>query len=303
MPPSYEPTLKELRIALCVAETGSFRRAAHRLEMAPSTLSRALSALEQTLRFRLFHRTTRSVAATPEGALFLKRIEPLVVELSAALTMPTPDPQSIRGVLRINTSFSAALYLLTEIVPAFRARHPLVELELHHEEKLVDIVASGCDAGIRLGRTVPGDMLGVRFGGPLRWIAVASPAYVARCGAPLHPNDLMSHECIRIRMPSGQRYAWEFDRGSEELLIDVQGTLTLDRMSLMVEAALKGMGIAYVLKQTVEDHLACGELIALLPDWVSEEDGYMLYYPGRKAPPPPLEAFVKHVRQFARSER
>lgn len=297
---SCEPTLKDLRIALCVAETGSFRQAARRLDMAPSTLSRALSELERHIGLRLFHRTTRSVATTPEGAKFIARIEPLVAELTDALIAPAPSENGIKGVLRLNTSFSAGLYLLQEAIPTFLALHPLIALELHHEERLVDIVANGCDAGIRLGRTVPRDMIGVNFGGPLCWVPVASPDYISRCGQPLHPNDLLSHECIRIRMPDGQRYAWELSRNAEELVIDVPGAMTLDRMALMVEAALNGLGIAYVLKATIEDHVATGRLIMLLPDWASEEEGYMLYYPGRRVPPAPLDAFVKHIRSMTK---
>ncbi|WP_430257003.1 LysR substrate-binding domain-containing protein [Neorhizobium sp. DAR64872/K0K18] len=233
--------------------------------------------------------------------MFLDRIAPLVAKLTDALVVQSASDDAIRGVLRLNTSFSAALYLLKEMIPAFRALHPLVELEIYHEERMVDIVASGCDAGIRLGRTVPGDMIGVSFGGPLQWIAVASPDYIARCGEPSHPNDLLNHECIRIRMPSGQRYSWEFSRGAEELVIDVAGAMTLDRMALMIEAALNGTGIAYVLKETVDDHLAAGRLQMLLPEWASDEDGYMLYYPGKRVPPAPLEAFVRHVRALEKA--
>jgi len=300
MPPICEPTLKDLRIALCIAEMGSFRRAARRLDIAPSTLSRALSALEQSLGLRLFHRTTRSIAVTPEGAVFLQKIEPLVAELGSALTLPKHDHDGVRGTLRINVSFSAALYLLQEIVPAFHSLHPMVEIELHHEERMVDIIASGCDAGIRLGRTVPGDMLGVNVGGPVRWVAVASPDYVSRCGQPVHPEDLLDHQCIRIRMPDGKKYHWEFSQGEENLEINVSGSLTLDRMALMVEAALNGFGIAYVMKQTVEHHIASGKLLLLLPDWLSEEEGYMLYYPGKRVPPPPLDAFVRFLKSIAR---
>lgn len=291
-----EPDLKELRIALCIAETGSFREAAKRLDLAPSTLSHAMTSLEKGLGFRLFNRTTRSVAVTPEGAAFLAKIEPFVSGLGEALAAPIRGDDHVRGVLRINAPLSAALYLLPEIIPAFGLRHPLVELELHHEERLIDVVAQGCDAGIRLSKTVPGDMIGVRFGKPLRWIAVASPAYIEQRGRPEHPTDLMAHRCIRIRMPDGRRYMWEFSRGDDELEVDVPGQLTLDRMVLMVEAALGGLGIAYVLRDMVEARLAAGQLIDLFPEWTAEEDGYMLYYPGRRSPPPQLTAFVRFLR-------
>lgn len=302
MSPLCEPTLRDLRFALCVAETGNFRQAARRLNIAPSTLSRALSELEKLIGLRLFHRTTRSVAVTPDGARFLEKIEPLVAELTSALA-DRPDPaKGIRGLLRLNTPFSAALYLLKEVIPSFRAKHPLIELEIHHEERMVDIVANGCDAGIRLGRTVPGDMIGVSFGGPLRWVAVASPDYIAQYGRPTHPNELLNHECIRIRMPGGERYSWEFVHATEDIALDVPGAMTLDRMALMVEAALNGLGIAFVLQATVEEHFAAGNLVMLFPEWLSEEEGYMLYYPGRRIPPAPLDAFIKHLRAMVRTQ-
>lgn len=293
-----EPDLKDLRIALCIAETGSFREAAKRLDLAPSTLSHAMTSLEKGLGFRLFNRTTRSVAVTSEGAAFLAKIEPFVSGLGEALAAPIRGDDHVRGVLRINAPLSAALYLLSEIIPAFELRHPLVELELHHEERLIDVVAQGCDAGIRLSKTVPGDMIGVRFGKPLRWIAVASPAYIEQRGRPEHPNDLMNHRCIRIRMPDGRRYMWEFSRGDDDLELDVPGQLTLDRMVLMAEAALSGLGIAYVLREMVEARLAAGQLVDLFPEWTAEEEGYMLYYPGRRSPPPQLTAFIRFLRSY-----
>lgn len=146
-------------------------------------------------------------------------------------------------------------------------------------------------------------MVSVRFGGPLRWVSVASPGYIDHHGRPNHPEDLKHHRCIRIRMPNEERYAWEFSRDGADLRVDVPGTLTLDRMALMVEAALNGLGIAYVLKQTIEARLACGELIRLLPEWTSEEDGYMLYYPGRRTPPLQLTVFIGFLRSIDRAAR
>lgn len=290
-----EPTLHEWRIALAIAASGSFRATARSLDVAPSTLSHLVTGLERKLGRRLFHRTTRSVAVTPKGEALLARVAPLITELDAAVA-PSGEETAV-GELRVNASLSAASYLLAEVVPGFLTEHPGVRLDLRHEERLVDVIAQGCDAGIRLGRTVPGDMVGVAFGPPLRFITVASPVYIAAHGTPAHPSELLDHRCIRTRLPRGERYAWEFVRGSEEVVIDGPGALTLDRLTLMVEAAVAGMGIAFVLEQAVAADLAAGALLRLLDDWCPADERYMLYYPGRRHVPAPLRAFIDYLRQ------
>lgn len=290
-----KPSLQEWRIALAIASSASFRSTARAMGIAPSTISHIVTGLERKLGRRLFNRTTRSVALTPEGEALLARVAPLIAQLDDAVTVyEVGEPLS--GDLRINAPLSAASYLLVKIVPTFLARYPGIDLDLRHEERMVDIVAEGCDAGIRLGRTVPGDMLGVPLGDPLRFLPVASPAYLDAGGTPLHPRDLLQHRCIRTRLPRGERYAWEFVRDGEEHTIDVPGSLTLDRMTLMIEAAVEGMGIAFVLEQAVAQQIADGSLCALLREWCPADERYMLYYPGRRHVLPPLRAFIDHLR-------
>ncbi len=267
------------------------------MDVAPSTLSHAVVVLERKLGRRLFHRTTRSVAPTSEGQALLTQVAPLIAELDALVT--TGSDGTVTGNLKINAPLSAASYLLADIVPGFLARYPGIELDLRHEERLVDIVAEGCDAGIRLGRTVPGDMIGVSFGEALRFLPVAAPGYLGRHGTPAHPRDLFDHRCIRIRMPRGDRYAWEFARGADEHVIDVPGALTLDRMSLMIEGAVAGLGIAYVLEQAVAPQVDAGVLRPILTDWCPADERYMLYYPGRRHPPAPLRVFIDHLRDIS----
>jgi DNA-binding transcriptional LysR family regulator len=189
-----------------------------------------MTSLEKGHGLRLFNRTTRSVAVTLEGAAFLAKIEPLVFGLVEALAAPIRGDDHVRGVFRINAPLPAVLYLLPAIIPAFGRRPPLVEPELHHEERLIDVIAQGCDASIRLSKTVSGDMIGVRFGEPLRWIAVASPPTSSDAATP-SIRPISWHRCIRIRMPDGCRYMWEFSRDDDELEVDVPGQLTLDRWS------------------------------------------------------------------------
>lgn len=290
-----EPTLHEWRVALAIADSGSFRATARRLDVAPSTLSHVVTGLERKLGRRLFNRTTRSVGLTVEGEALLLRVAPLIAQLDEAVA-PDEARGPIVGDLRINAPLSAASHLLAEVVPGFAARHPGIALDLRHEERLVDIVAEGCDAGIRLGRTVPGDMVSVSFGQPLRFLPVASPAYLAAHGTPSHPQDLLTHRCIRTRLPRGERYAWEFSREGEEFAVDVPGSLTLDRMTLMIEAAGRGMGIAFVSEQAVASQIADGGLVPLLCEWCPADERYMLYYPGRRHVPPPLRAFIDHLK-------
>ncbi len=297
----HDLSLKSLRMALAVADTGSFRSAARLLEMAPSSLSHAITELELTLKLRLFHRTTRSVALTVEGEAFLSRIRPVLSELRVAVDeINQQQDGSISGELRINTPFAAARYLLKQVVPAFMKLHPDIELELRHEERPVDIVADGCDAGIRLGSSVPTDMIGVPFGGKARFVPVASPGYLQQYGLPVHPAELKAHRCIRIRMPRGERYAWEFERQGERVELDVPGSLTVNRMALMIEAAEGGLGVAFVLEQAVAQSLADGKLQLLLNDWCQDEPGLMLYYPGRRNVPAPLRAFISFIQALGR---
>lgn len=182
-------------------------------------------------------------------------------------------------------------------MPAFLARHKQVSLDLVTEGRLVDIVAEGFDAGIRLGEAVPQDMVAVRFGGATRFIAVASPAYLAARQAPRVPDDLKNHTCIRFRLPSGKPYRWEFEKHGQEISIDVPGALTLDHMELMAEAAVGGLGIAYISDKSAQSYVEQGALVSLLDDWCPPIPGLFLYYPGHRLVPPALRAFIDVLKE------
>jgi len=201
------------------------------------------------------------------------------------------------GTLRINTSEIAARLLLGSVVPAFLARYPQVSLDLVTEGKLVDIVAEGFDAGIRLGEAVPQDMIAVRFGGPTRFVAVASPTYLAGRPAPKVPDDLKDHTCIRFRLPSGKPYRWEFEKHGQEIAIDVPGVLTLDHMELMAKAVAGGMGIAYISDKVAKPYIDREALVTLLDDWCPPIPGLFLYYPGHRLVPPALRAFIDVLKE------
>jgi DNA-binding transcriptional LysR family regulator len=287
-----KPSLSDLAALAAIAAHRSFRKAADELGLSPSTLSHMMRVLEQNLGVRLLNRTTRSVAPTEAGERLVARLQPLLRDLDAALDEVDDFRSRPSGTLRINTSEPAARKLMKTVVPTFLARHPAMALDLVTEGKLVDIVADGFDAGIRLGEAVPQDMIAVRFGGEMRFVAVASPAYLKARKPPRAPDDLNDHACIRQRLPSGKLYRWEFERHGQELVIDVPGALTLDNMELMADAAVDGLGIAYVSIFVAQPHMDNGKLVSVLDDWCPPIPGLFLYYPGHRHVPAGLRAFI-----------
>jgi DNA-binding transcriptional LysR family regulator len=175
---------------------------------------------------------------------------------------------------------------------------PNSSLDLITEGRLIDIVSAGFDAGARLAEAVPQDMVAVPFGGEARFLAIAAPSYVAKHGRPMTPDDLQHHRCIRQRLPSGKPYRWEFAHRGREVAVEVPGTLTLDHSPLMVEAAIDGLGIAFVPELVARQELESGSLVALLEDWSPAIPGLCLYYPGHRHPPAALAAFVTVLRQI-----
>lgn len=297
MAPPYEIGLSELRAFAAVAQHRSFRGAADALGMSRSALSHALRVLEQRLGVRLLHRTTRSVAPTETGTELLQRLAPLLRELEDALEAASHGPEEFVGNLRINANEGGARWLLRHAVPIFQERHPRIRLDLVTEGRLVDIVAEGFDAGTRLLEAVPQDMVAVPFGGPTRFIAVASPDYVKRRGMPAVPEDLKRHSCIRQRLPSGKPYRWEFSRSGREVSIDVPGTLSLDHSGLMVEAAIAGLGIAFVPQPFARNAIMQRQLLILLDEWSPPFPGLCLYYAGHRHVPETLKAFIRVVKE------
>jgi DNA-binding transcriptional LysR family regulator len=289
-------TLPELRAFVIVAQQRSFRRAADLAGVSRSSLSHALRGLERRLGTRLLHRTTRSVALTEAGERLLSRLAPMLREMDDMLGAVGGDGIVVGGALRISANEGGARWLLQNAVPEFLRRHPRVSLELLTDGRLIDIVAEGFDAGVRLREAIPQDMIAVPFGGDTRFIAVAAPAYVAEHGAPDTPRDLQAHRCIRQRLPSGKAYRWEFARDDQEVAIEVPGGLTLDNSALMVEAAVAGLGVAFVPELYARAALDAQRLITLLDDWSPPCPGLCLYYSRNRHPPAALRAFVEVVR-------
>ncbi len=233
----------------------------------------------------------------------LARLVPALRELDDMLAVVSDGTDGPAGTLRINASEVAARWLLSHVVPGFLQRYPRVALDIVSEGRLIDIVADGFDAGVRLREAIPQDMIAIPFGGDARFLAVASPTYLSRHGVPATPDDLRRHGCIRQRLPSGRPYCWEFARGRDEIAIEVPGVLTLDHNELMVEAAVDGLGIAFVPEAAARLALRDGRLRALLEDWSPVIPGFCLYYPGHRHVPPALRVFIDTLRAADASVR
>jgi DNA-binding transcriptional LysR family regulator len=292
----------ELRAFAAVVRHGSFTRAAAHLGLSPSALSQTIRALEDRLGQRLLNRTTRSVSPSAAGQALAERLLPVLDDLEGVLDTALAAAGEVSGPLRLDVVRVAIPYL-SRLVPGFLARYPRVRLEVASNDALVDIVALGYDAGIRLAERLEGDMIAVPFGGPLRMICVAAPAYLALRDAPLHPRELADHACLVTLTPSsGTPYRWEFAKDGEALRMSVDGPLVSRDAALRVAAAVAGVGIGIFFEDEVQDHLASGALVQVLADWTPAFPGAYLYFPSRRNPPPPLRAFVDHLRDFSRGQ-
>ncbi|MEB0223264.1 LysR family transcriptional regulator [Pseudomonas sp. 10S4] len=289
--------LLELNAVVAVSTHRSFRRAADELGMSPSAMSHAIAALEQRMGVRLFNRTTRSVSLSEAGEQFLARVRPALHEISAAMEAVNQFRDTPSGTLRINATEGAVQMLMTPVVVEFLKRYPDMRLDIVTDTALVDIVADGFDAGIRLSDSVPLDMIAVPCSPPLKFAVVGSPDYFARHPKPRSPTDLAGHSCIRTRFASGTLYRWEFEKRGQQQIIDVNGPLTLDSHQLIVDAALQGVGLACTNEHSIAGHLAAGRLIRVLQDWLPPYPGLCLYYPANRHVPAGLRAFIELVRE------
>ncbi len=288
--------LTHLAAFAAVARHCSFRRAGAELALSTSAVSYAIRALEERLGVGLFHRTTRSVSLTEAGLRLMERLQPALGQVSDALEEMNQFRATPAGLLRINAARAAVPTQLSPRLSRFLQAHPDVRIEVTENDGLVDIVAQGFDAGVRLHEFVPEDMVAVPLGPPLRGMIVASPAYLALHGAPLHPRDLLQHQCVRFRFASGHLYKWQFEQGDETFEIDVQGRLTLSEQTTIVRAVLDGLGIAYVLEDAARPWLESGQLVSMLEDWSPPFPGFVLYYPRQRQMTSALRAFVDIVR-------
>ena len=292
--------LGDIEAFVAVARAGGFREAARAAQVGASSLSEKVRRLEARLGVRLLNRTTRSVAVTEAGARLLERVGPALGEVEAALAMAGDERDRPAGTLKINAPVSAIRLILPAIVPGFLAAFPDIRLELVADESFVNVLAAGCDAGIRYEEKLEQDMIAVPIGPRVqRFATAASPAYLDHRGRPAHPRDLLDHDCLLGRFPSGRLTApWEFTRAGETVRIDAKGPLivSVTGTDLAVAVAMAGGGVVSGFEDWLRPHIASGALEPVLEEWWDSFSGPFLYFPGRRLVPPPLRAFVDYVK-------
>jgi DNA-binding transcriptional LysR family regulator len=292
--------LSDLTAFLAVARAKGFRVGARASGNSASGLSEAVRRLETQLGVRLLNRTTRSVVPTDAGRRLLERLEPALNEVQAALDVVNGFRDRPAGTLRLNVPVSAARLVLPTIIPRFLAAYPEIRLEVIAEDAFVDVLAVGCDAGIRYDERLEQDMIAVPIGPRVqRFATAASPAYLDQHGRPQHPRDLLKLACLRGRFSSGAMTPWEFERDGEVVRVDTAGPLIVQlgaATDLVVESAIAGSGVIHLFEDWLRPHLISRRLEPILEPWWQAFSGPFLYYPGRRLLPSPLRAFVDFIK-------
>jgi len=289
--------LNTLSAFLAIAEERSFTRAAKRLGVTPSAMSHAIRGLEENLGVRLLSRTTRSVSPTEAGEQLLVRLRPALGEVQDVLDRLSGLRDKPVGRVRLAVPRLAVMTVLAPKVGQFARDYPEVVLDVTADDRRMDIVAEGFDAGIHFGEYIQKDMIAVRVSGDHRAAIVGSPGYFKSHARPKTPHDLVNHQCVNFRHGSGGGvYRWEFEKGRKSLSVAVSGPLILDDVDLMVRAALDGVGLTFVTDDYVASHLASGALIRVLEDWCQPFPGFFLYYPSRRQQPAALSALINTLR-------
>ncbi len=293
--------LDDLSAFVTIVRAGGFRDGARVSGVSASSLSEALRRLEAKLGVRLLNRTTRSIAPTEAGARLLERLVPALGEIEAAMDVVNAFRDRPAGTLKLNVPGSASRIVLPAIVPPFLKAYPDIRLEVIVEEGFVDVLASGCDAGIRYEERLEQDMIAVPIGPRVqRFATAASPAYLAAHGRPQHPRDLLAHACLRGQFASGATPTWDFEREGEVVRVDPGGPLLVRlgaAADLAVSAAIDGLGVVHMFEDWLRPALDSGALAPVLEPWWQSFSGPFLYYPGRRHLPAPLRAFVDFIKR------
>ena len=281
---------------LAVAEERSFTRAAKKLNISTSGLSHAIRRLEEQIGVRLLTRTTRSVSPTDAGEQLLAHLRPALADIRGTLTNLSGLQTKPVGRVRLLCPRLAANAVLAPKLGRFALDYPDVELDITTDDSRVDLVSAGFDAGIQFGEYIAQDMVAVRVSPDLRPAIVAAPAYFESHAKPTAPRDVLQHRCIGFRHRGESKYRWEFDKGDQSLAISVSGSLLVDDLDLVIQAALDGAGLAWVAEDRVTQHLETGALVRVLEDWCPPFPGFFLYYPSRKQQPAALVALIEAFR-------
>ncbi len=290
----------QLQTFLAVARLRSFTSAARELGVTRSAVSQAVQQLEEQLRVVLLTRTTRSVSVTEAGRRLVEGAGPALGQLAAAMTEVSAKPGEAVGRLRLSVPRTAVPFIIEPVLPTFRGRHPRVEVEVVIEERLVDIVGEGYDAGVRLSEAIQRDMIQVRLTDAFRFVVVGAPEYLARHGTPQRPEDLLHHECIPFRsQTTGALYVWELERGSRTWRVPVRGGVVTNDHMVAVSLATQGMGLAYAFEPAAVELLRSRRLVPVLEAYAPTVPGYFLYFPSRAQRSAPLRLFVEAAKELA----
>jgi len=290
-------SINDLAAFIAVAREQSFTKAAARLGVSQSALSHTITGLEKRLGLRLLNRNTRSVSPTPAGARLLNTVGPRMDEIESELAALSEFRDKPAGTIRITAGEHAAEAVLWPALAKLLPDYPDIHAEVIVDYGLTDIVAERYDAGVRLGEQVAKDMIAVRIAPDMRMAVVGSPAYFEHRPRPVVPHDLTEHSCINMRLPTyGGLYVWEFEKDGHELRVRVEGRLVFNNIALRVNAALEGLGLAYLPEDAVKVQIGDGRLIRVLDDWCLPFSGYHLYYPSRKQPSAAFALLVSALR-------
>ncbi|MFT4066334.1 LysR family transcriptional regulator [Paraburkholderia sp.] len=290
--------LRDLHAFLIVSEEQSFTRAAKRLGVSQSALSQTIRLLEERMDMPLFQRTTRRVSPTEAGERLLTLIGPAMEEIQQGLAQMNALRSRPAGTIRLSADEYAVHTVLWPALPAFLANYPDIKVEITTDYGLADIVGQRYDAGVRRGGLISRDMIAVRIGPDIPMAVVGSPAYFERNPKPRRPQQLIEHNCINLRLPSQGYFGWVFRKSSKEHRVKVDGQVVLNSIFQVVEAAVAGLGLAYVPEQLVRSRIDAGQLVEVLREWRQVYEGYHLYYSNRRKSPP-LSLLLEALRYTA----
>jgi DNA-binding transcriptional LysR family regulator len=291
-------SLIELEAVLAIVRCGSFRAAALELDMSTTAISSAVGKLERNLAVRLFNRTTRSVSLTDAGRIFVAQIKPALADIQNAMNTARAHQETPSGTLRINAFATAAREIMAPLVLSYLQRYPQVHIDIVTEGRLVDVVAAGFDLAVRSADLVPTDAIAIPLGQRRRMAVAASPAFFQNRPIPQVPQDLRSYPCVRVRLPDGTLFRWRFEKGGEQLQLDVEGPITLDEASLARIAVSNGVGIGYFMEADVREDIAAGRLVRILDDWTPPLVPLCLYYYNRRNSSAAFQAFIALARDY-----
>lgn len=296
--------IQGIEVFLTIVQEGSLRAAAEALGVGPPAVSLQLKALEEKMGVGLIIRTTRSIELTEAGRVLFEAAAPAYRDMTYAVKKTKELGNSTTGTLRLSLSRGAYMTALAPVLEHFLTEHPGIKLDLSWNEELVDINRAGFHAGIRLGESLAPDMIAVRITEPLDLVFFVAPSYIEKHGCPVHPRELLEHQCIRYKLPTAKKLAeWRFVEEGLEKLIDPPARITFDQVAGVIQAASEGHGIGFSLKATMEDHLKAGRLQTILDPYARKLPPFYLYYPKQNQRLECLRILVEYLAVWRNQSR